>query len=132
MDVKKVWTDWRRLGDVGEGLMMNPIALIAPAFLVSATTIGLLGKPYQSVIGAGWSFLAWIGLSLAGTVFVAWATSPLWGMFYLRRIESDFGPKTRARVWEWFGSERELEADSLSLERVAWECGESNINPDMK
>lgn len=125
MGIKQMWSAWRRLGDVGDALMENPLALIGPAIILSAITIGIVGKPYQSVAGAGWFWLAWFVLSLLGAIVVAWTTSPAWGVYYLRRIEADFGPKTRARVWEWFSSEAELEADSLSIERLAWECGES-------
>lgn len=124
MGIKQMWTTWKRLGDVGFGLMKNHIALIGTAFILSASTIGLVGKPYQSVIGPGWFMLAWLILSLVSTILVSMVTSPLWGAFYLRRIEADYGPKTRARVWQWFSSEAEFEADTLSIESVAWECGE--------
>jgi hypothetical protein len=124
MNVKQMWINWRRLGNVGVALMENHLALVGTAFILSASTIGLVGHPYQSVIGVGWFFLAWITLSLAFTILVSMVTSPLWGAFYLRRIEADYGPKTRARVWKWFSSEAEFEADTLSIERLAWECGE--------
>lgn len=125
MSVMKLYKNWRRLGDVGLTLMANPVALIGPAFIASAVTINIAGTPYKAAMGDGWFLLAWAVLSLIGMVLVAWATSPFWGAYYLHRIGKDFGPKTRARVWELFGVETGTGEDNISIERLAWQCGES-------
>jgi len=120
------WNAWQRLGHVGVTLMVFPGALIGVSFVLSAISIVRFGKPYQDAIGTGLFFFGMIVLSVAATVLLAWLLAPVWGWYYLRKIESDYGPNTRARVWEWFGTANEQDAGSLSIPQIAAECGENN------
>lgn len=125
MSVKAYWNTWDRLGHIGITLMVFPGALIGVSFVLSAIGIVRLGKPYQDAIGTGLFFFGLIVLSVASTVLLSWLLAPVWGWYYLCKIESDYGPKTRARVWEWFGKTHEQDAKLLSIPQLAAECDES-------
>ena len=127
MEIKQKWNVWRQLGDVGRGLMANPVAVVGPSFILSSVVINQLGKTYLSNLGGGWYLLALLILSLLGTGVVMWVISPMLGAYYLRRIDADFGPKTRSGVWAWYSPYGKRETDTLNIESLAKEYGEHPI-----
>lgn len=118
------WKRWRQLGVVGECLMANPIAMVALPLVVSLLGFGHFGKPLKADMGQVWFLVAWIVCSLMTTVLLMYLTSPFWSMFYLRQIQRDYGPKTRARVFAWFDSEPHRAEGPLDIPVFAWKCGE--------
>jgi hypothetical protein len=98
--------------------------MLAAPLMVSLLGFGHFGKPLQADMGQGWFLVAWIVCSLVTTVLLMYLTSPCWGIFYLRQIQRDYGPKTRARVLAWFIAVPHQAGDHLDIPMFAWECGE--------
>lgn len=127
--VKKVWANWNRLSAVGATLMVNPIALVVPGFILGPVAMKFMQPSLLPMLGKGVFAIACVVMAIVSAVLWAWVSSPLWGMYYLRRVERDFGPKTRARVWESFGQAPGQDEEPLNMHRIAWECGEASTEP---
>lgn len=115
----------KQYADAAMMLSANHMALFAPAVIISGLFVGLVVKHFKPELGEVGSLMVFIIGSLLAMACISYAIiCPMQGFRIMKKIEADFGPKTRARVWEFVLSNRELEVETLSIERTAWECGE--------
>lgn len=127
--VKKIWANWSRLSDVGTTLMLNPLALVGPGFILGPLGMKFMQPTLVPMVGLTVFVIACVVVAIVSAILWAFFTSPLWGMYYLRQIERDFGPKTRTGVWDWFGRAPGQDEVPLNMHRIAWECGETRLKP---
>ncbi len=114
---------------LGQVLQTNTIGSSAPAFILSAYLILIVGQLLGVVDMEAHSilkFLAFIIPTLIMTVaFMTFVAQPLWGMYYHKRLTNDYGPKTAA---EAYGICNLVGSTGICIEDIARKHGELDLS----
>lgn len=99
--------------DAGLVLQLNLLGTIGPAILLAFATIECV--EYFSNISLGIVGFS-IHLGVYSFAFGSALILPLWGVYYLHRIRTDYGPKTLLAVKEMiFKGDKDIDIEKIAL-----------------
>jgi hypothetical protein len=108
-------TEFKTHSIMGREMMLNPIGLIGPSIASSMVLVNYTGRWLNipelitQQFGYDWIvfFVGAITVFALTGLFMSYVFSPFWGWYYARKIQKEYGFKTRASVLEFYSSPQE-------------------------